>query len=93
MDHPTDTIKAAPCSFSNRGDAFSRFSGLPFFGRSTMICDRGHRNPPHHGASLPRTESLGVCLGKNQSLTHRLGASWRVASGLPACQRVSATPV
>ena len=93
MDHPTDTIKAAPCSFSNRGDAFSRFSGLPFFGRSTMICDRGHRNPPHHGASLPRTESLGVCSGKNQSLAYRLGAPWRVASGLPACQRVSATPV
>ena len=93
MDHPTDTIKAAPCSFSNRGDAFSRFSGLPFFGRSTMICDRGHRNPPHHGASLPRTGSLGACLRQKQPLAHRLGASWRVASGLPACQRVSATPV
>ena len=65
ISHPTDTIKAAPCSFSNKGDAFSRFSGLPFFGRSIMISDRGHRNPPHHGASLPRTKSLGVCLRQN----------------------------
>lgn len=47
---PTDTIKAAPHSFSNEGDAFSRFSGLLVLSRSIMICDRGCRNPPHHRA-------------------------------------------
>ena len=33
----TDTIKAAPHSFSNEGDAFSCFSGLLVLSRSIMI--------------------------------------------------------
>lgn len=48
--YPTDTIKAAPHSFSNEGDAFSHVSELLVLSRSIMIGNRGSRNPLHHRA-------------------------------------------
>ena len=61
---PTDTIKAAPHSFSNEGDAFSRFSGLLVLSRSIMICDRGCRNPPTIGRNY-RRRYRSECVTKN----------------------------
>jgi hypothetical protein len=48
--YPTDTIKAAPHSFSNEGDAFSPVSELLVLSRSIMIGNRDSRNPLHHRA-------------------------------------------
>lgn len=43
------TIKAAPHSISNEGDAFSRFSGPPFK-QKYHDPNRGVCDLPHHGA-------------------------------------------
>ena len=83
--------KSRPLFFLKQGCAFSRFSGLPVLGRSTMIvtgviairpttgrqhCKRYRSN--RHGYFIP------CC---------RLGAFQCVASGFPACHRCASTPV
>lgn len=83
--YTTDTIKAAPHSFSNKGDAFSHLSELLFFSRSIMIMCRVLRNPSHHGTSLPQKLSL-----RSAEKSCRLGASRHVARPVT---NVSATPI
>lgn len=70
---------------------------LPFFRAAGSRqkyhdCDRGHRNPPHHGMSSLQTVSLGSARLLKPPCC-RLGAFQCVASGFPACHRCASTPV